>query len=194
MKKCTSLNKKQRDEISKLLSYLLRHAPESMGLTLDRDGWSDVDDLIRKANAHGHAFDRQALNEVVETNEKKRFTLSEDDQRIRAAQGHSTVQVQVQHAEKEPPATLYHGTASRFMTSIETQGLIAGSRHHVHLTEDPETAMSVGKRYGQPVLLAVDAKGMFEAGVRFFQADNGIWLVKAVSRDSLTVLRLPIPE
>ncbi|KPY34601.1 putative RNA 2'-phosphotransferase [Pseudomonas savastanoi pv. retacarpa] len=98
MKKCTSLNKKQRDEISKLLSYLLRHAPESMGLTLDRDGWSDVDDLIRKANAHGHAFDRQALNEVVETNEKKRFTLSEDDQRIRAAQGHSTVQVQVQHA------------------------------------------------------------------------------------------------
>lgn len=88
MKKCTSLNKKQRDEISKLLSYLLRHAPESMGLTLDRDGWSEVDDLIRKANAHGYAFDRQALNEVVETNEKKRFTLSEDDQRIQIGRAH----------------------------------------------------------------------------------------------------------
>ncbi|EPM45400.1 RNA 2'-phosphotransferase [Pseudomonas syringae pv. actinidiae ICMP 19071] len=186
MEKGTSLNTKQRDEISKLLSYVLRHAPESMGLTLDRDGWCEVDDLVGKANANGHSFDRNALEEVVETNEKKRFTLSEDGQRIRAAQGHSTGLVQVQHIEKEPPARLYHGTASRFMASIETQGLIAGSRHHVHLTDDPETALSVGKRYGQPVLLAVDAKGMFEAGVQFFQADNGVWLVAGVPVEWLT--------
>ena len=84
--------------------------------------------------------------------------------RIRAAQGHSTGQVQVQHVEKTPPAQLYHGTASRFMASIEVQGLIPGSRHHVHLTESPETAMTVGKRYGQPVLLAVDVQGMRQAG------------------------------
>ncbi|RML49529.1 putative RNA 2'-phosphotransferase [Pseudomonas syringae pv. maculicola] len=61
------MNKKQRDEISKLLSYVLRHAPESMGLTLDRDGWCEVDELVGKANANGHSFDRQALEEVVET-------------------------------------------------------------------------------------------------------------------------------
>ncbi|CAI8731490.1 RNA 2'-phosphotransferase [Pseudomonas brassicacearum] len=180
MKKDLSLNKKQRDDISKLLSYVLRHAPESMGLVLDRDGWADIDNLISNANQHGHTFDYQMLHEVVETNEKKRFTLSEDGQRIRAAQGHSTGQVQVQHVEKTPPAQLYHGTASRFMASIEVQGLMPGSRHHVHLTESPETAMAVGKRYGQPVLLAVDVQGMREAGVRFFQADNGVWLVESV--------------
>ncbi|NVZ23697.1 RNA 2'-phosphotransferase [Pseudomonas costantinii] len=180
------MHKKQRDGISKLLSYVLRHAPESLDIVLDSDGWTDVDALIHNANQHGHNLDREALLEVVETNDKKRFTLSGDGQRIRAAQGHSTEQVQVQHVEKAPPALLYHGTASRFMASIEVQGLIPGSRHHVHLTDNPETAMSVGKRYGQPVLLTVDAQAMSQAGVQFFQADNGVWLVASVPATYLT--------
>lgn len=180
------MNKKQRDAISKLLSYILRHAPESIGVVLDSDGWTDVDGLILNANQHGHAFDRQALLDVVETNDKKRFTLSDDGQRIRAAQGHSTGQVQVQHVEKTPPAQLYHGTASRFMAAIEAQGLISGSRHHVHLTDNPETALAVGKRYGQPVLLTVDALGLSQAGAKFYQADNGVWLVESVPATYLT--------
>lgn len=180
------MNQRQRDDISKLLSYVLRHAPESLGLTLDRDGWTDVDGLIESACRQGHTFDRQALHEVIETNDKQRFTLSDDGQRIRAAQGHSSAQVQVQHVEKTPPALLYHGTASRFMQSIEAQGLIAGNRHHVHLTEDPATALAVGKRYGQAVLLAVNAQGMHQAGARFFQADNGVWLVESVPTAYLT--------
>ena len=180
------MNKKQRDAISKLLSYILRHAPESIGVVLDSDGWTDVDGLILNANQHGHAFDRQALLDVVETNDKKRFTLSDDGQRIRAAQGHSTGQVQVQHVEKTPPAQLYHGTASRFMAAIEAQGLIPGSRHHVHLTDNPETALAVGKRYGEPVLLTVDASGLSQAGAKFYQADNGVWLVESVPATYLT--------
>ncbi|MFL1503837.1 RNA 2'-phosphotransferase [Pseudomonas sp. O64] len=180
------MNKQQRDDISKFLSYILRHAPESIGVVLDGDGWTDVDGLILNANQHGHTLDRQALLDVVETNEKKRFTLSGDGQRIRAAQGHSTAQVQVQHIEKAPPALLYHGTASRFMASIDSQGLIPGSRHHVHLTDNPETALAVGKRYGQPVLLTVDALGMSQAGIAFYQADNGVWLVASVPANYLT--------
>lgn len=182
------MNKKQRDDISKLLSYVLRHAPESLGIVLDSDGWTDIDELIKHAAQHGHGFDRHALLDVVETNDKKRFTLSDDGQRIRAAQGHSTEQVQVQHIEKEPPAVLYHGTASRFMDAIGTQGLIPGSRHHVHLTENAETAMAVGKRYGQPVLLSIDTHAMRQAGMRFFQADNGVWLVDAVPASYLTCM------
>ncbi len=182
------LNKKQRDDISRFLSYVLRHAPESLSIALDSDGWTDIDELITKANRHGHNVDRQTLLDVVETNDKKRFTLSDDGYRIRAAQGHSTEHVQVQHIEKEPPAVLYHGTASRFMASIDIQGLIPGSRHHVHLTENPETAMAVGKRYGQPVLLSIDTHAMRKAGMRFFQADNGIWLVDAVPAPYLTCM------
>ncbi|MEE4944140.1 RNA 2'-phosphotransferase [Pseudomonas alliivorans] len=180
------MNRKQRDDISKLLSYVLRHAPETIDITLDRDGWTDVDTLLGNARQHGHDVDREILCEVVETNEKKRFTLSEDGQRIRAAQGHSSGQVDVQHVEKTPPDRLYHGTAERFMPSIKTQGLIPGSRHHVHLTERSETAMDVGKRYGKPVLLEIDVPGMRAAGARFFQADNGVWLVDAVPAEHLS--------
>ncbi|WP_412460463.1 RNA 2'-phosphotransferase [Pseudomonas sp. SC11] len=174
------MNKKQRDEISKFLSYVLRHAPHAIGLTLDRDGWAEVDTLLQNAAQHGRNFDLAALREVVDTNDKKRFTLSHDARYIRAAQGHSTDQVDVQHVEKTPPALLYHGTASRFMTSIERQGLLAGTRHHVHLSEDPQTALGVGKRYGEPVLLEIDTAKMRDAGARFYQADNGVWLVDHV--------------
>ena len=174
------MNQKQRDTLSKFLSYILRHAPESIGLTLDRDGWADTQALIHGARAQGHDVDLPALREVVETNDKKRFTLSDDGLRIRAAQGHSTNQVEIRHSAKTPPALLYHGTASRFMASIEAQGLIPGSRHHVHLSEDPQTALAVGRRYGQPVLLGIDAQGMREAGFEFYQADNGVWLVERV--------------
>lgn len=174
------MNKKQRDELSKYLSYVLRHAPHSIGLTLGREGWAEVDTLLRNAAEQGRSFDRAALHDVVETNDKKRFTLSDDARYIRAAQGHSTTQVALQHVEKTPPALLYHGTASRFMASIEVQGLVAGSRHHVHLSEDPETALGVGRRYGEPVLLVINTSKMREAGARFYQADNGVWLVNEV--------------
>lgn len=174
------MNQKQRDTLSKFLSYVLRHAPESIDLSLDRDGWADVDALIHGAGRQGHAFDLHALREVVETNDKRRFTLSDDGRRIRAAQGHSSNQVEVRHVAKAPPAVLYHGTASRFLASIETQGLIPGSRHHVHLSEDPQTALTVGKRYGQPVLLTVDTQAMRATGAVFYQADNGVWLVDQV--------------
>ncbi|MBC7210761.1 MAG: RNA 2'-phosphotransferase, partial [Pseudomonas sp.] len=91
------MNQKQRDTLSKFLSYVLRHAPESIDLSLNRDGWADVDALIHGAGRQGHAFDLHALREVVETNDKRRFTLSDDGRRIRAAQGHSSVQVEVRH-------------------------------------------------------------------------------------------------
>lgn len=40
---------KQLDKISKLLSYILRHQPESIGITLDSDGWVNIDMLINMA-------------------------------------------------------------------------------------------------------------------------------------------------
>ncbi|MFT9417154.1 RNA 2'-phosphotransferase [Acetobacter sp.] len=54
--------------------------------------------------------------------------------------------VSLQYVEKEPPEFLYHGTATRFLESIRQQGLIAGARHHVHLSQDITTATAVGQR------------------------------------------------
>ncbi|KAI6171280.1 RNA 2'-phosphotransferase [Aphelenchoides bicaudatus] len=98
------------------------------------------------------------------------------EKEIRAVQGHSTEQVRMQMEEVEPPLQLYHGTATRFLTSILTKGLISGSRHHVHLSGDVETAVKVGKRHGQPVVLKIDTQGMLKNGLSFYRAENGVWL------------------
>ncbi|OCJ63648.1 RNA 2'-phosphotransferase [Agrobacterium tumefaciens] len=172
---------------SKFLSYVLRHAPESIGLTLDAQGWADVGDLLAKANASGTLLDDAGLRAVVTESDKKRFTLSEDGHRIRAAQGHS-VKVDLGSAPLEPPPQLFHGTATRFLDAILQEGLRPGSRQQVHLSADSVTAHAVGQRHGKPAILMVDASRMFAAGHSFFQADNGVWLTDAVPAAYLTLI------
>ncbi|MAS07608.1 MAG: RNA 2'-phosphotransferase [Ahrensia sp.] len=167
-------------ETSKFLSYVLRHAPESIGVALDGEGWVSVDELIEKARAAGKRIDLATLREVVETNDKKRFTLSDNGARIRAAQGHS-VEVDTVGDPVAPPAVLFHGTATRFLKPILEQGLKPMNRRHVHLSAETETAKKVGMRYGVPVILRVDAGAMHAAGQPFYRADNGVWLTGPVA-------------
>ncbi|KAB7768799.1 RNA 2'-phosphotransferase [Xanthomonas maliensis] len=177
---------RQHTDTSKFLSYVLRHAPESIGLQLDRDGWADVVALCAGAQAAGKPLDAGLIRAVVTSSDKQRFALSADGLRIRAVQGHSTPTVALQHVAVTPPELLYHGTATRFLPAILREGLRPGQRHHVHLSADPQTALSVGARYGTPVLLQVQAGRMHAQGLPFFQADNGVWLVAAVPATFLT--------
>lgn len=167
-------------ETSKFLSYVLRHEPQAIGLSLDSEGWGSVDDLIRGAIQQGRALSRELIEQVVSTSDKKRFELSADGQRIRAVQGHSARSVAREFEPKQPPDTLFHGTASRFLDSIRREGLKPGSRHYVHLSTDESTARAVGQRYGSPVVLLVDAGRMHAQGLVFHQAENGVWLTASV--------------
>lgn len=173
-------------DTSKYLSYVLRHAPESIGLALDREGWVALDDLLAAAAGAGRPLARDVVLEVVATSDKKRFTLSPDGRLIRAAQGHSTASVAITHAPKTPPHRLYHGTATRFLEAILAQGLTPRSRHHVHLSPDRDTAATVGRRHGQLVVLVVDTAAMLAQGHTFHQADNGVWLTASVPPEFLT--------
>ena len=174
-------------EISKFLSYVLRHAPESIALELDAQGWASVDDLLRQAGKAGKIFSREELQDVVDTNDKKRFAFSTDGARIRASQGHS-VSVDLGLVTTAPPLLLYHGTATRFLDSILREGLKPGSRQKVHLSADVETAIAVGKRHGKPVVLRVASGEMHRQGVPFWRADNGVWLTDAVPSSHLEVV------
>ena len=130
-------------------------------------------------------MERAVLEEIVATSDKKRFTLSEDGKRIRAAQGHS-VEVALGIEPVVPPETLYHGTATRFLEPIRAEGLKPGSRQQVHLSADEVTAHAVGTRHGKPAILRVAAGDMHRAGHAFYRADNGVWLTDAVPPQFLT--------
>jgi putative RNA 2'-phosphotransferase len=166
--------------ISKLLSLVLRHAPETIGIELDAQGWVEVDVLLARAAQHGTAISRAQLDEVVRSSDKQRFALSGDGRRIRANQGHSVATVDLGLAPAEPPGLLYHGTAERFVEAIRADGLRPGARQHVHLSREQATAATVGARHGRPVVLVVDAAAMQRQGHAFYVAANGVWLAAAV--------------
>lgn len=169
---------KPLEKTSKFLSLVLRHEPDRIGLQLDNQGWASIDELLAKASTH-LPLTEELLQRVVSTSDKKRFAISEDGRRIRANQGHS-VQVELGLQPQTPPGTLYHGTATRFLDSIRQQGLLRGERHHVHLSAHIDTALAVGKRHGQAVMLTVKAAQMQQAGHVFFCSDNGVWLTEHV--------------
>ena len=173
-------------KVSKFLSYVLRHAPESIDLPLDANGWASIDELIAKAQAKGTRLELDAIHEAVATNDKQRFAISDDGTRIRASQGHS-IEVDLALAQQAPPDRLYHGTATRFVESIRQQGLIPGSRQHVHLSADRDTATTVGSRHGKPVVLDVDARAMHADGIVFYRSENGVWLTAAVPAQYLSI-------
>ena len=164
-------------KISKYLSFILRHKPDSIGLELSDEGWANIEELITRTKKF--KLTKESIQIVVDTNDKKRFLISNDGQRIKANQGHS-IQVELELESIIPPDILLHGTAERFIESIFKEGLNKQQRHHVHLSETQKTALNVGSRYGKPVLLKVDSKQMHEDGFEFFKTENDVCLVDCV--------------
>ncbi|WP_089917199.1 RNA 2'-phosphotransferase [Lentzea albida] len=158
--------------LSKRMSKALRHQPERVGLTLDAAGWVPVADLLSALGVS-----EADLREVVERNDKKRFTI--DGDRIRANQGHS-VEVELGLPVATPPDQLFHGTVAQYLDDIMRDGLRPMSRHDVHLSPDRETARRVGSRRGRPVILTVDAGKMHADGHEFRLSANGVWLTQHV--------------
>jgi putative RNA 2'-phosphotransferase len=176
----------QLKHISKLMSFVLRHQPGSIGLQLNENGWANLQELIKKINDSGTAVTIDIIRAVVDTNDKKRFAFNEDKTMIRASQGHS-INVELNLKPLPPPDTLYHGTAERFLTAILKEGLTKQQRQHVHLSQLQQTAKAVGSRHGKPVLLTINAKAMVAAGFLFYLSDNGVWLVDSVPLEYITV-------
>lgn len=177
---------KKLEKISNYLSLVLRHKPEQIGIVLDKNGWTNIHQLILQSNTNGFELDEATIFEVVATSDKQRFAISEDGTNIRANQGHS-IAVDLEHASLIPPDFLLHGTAARFLDSILINGLSKMSRQHVHLTENSDSAMAVGTRYGKPVLLRIDSNSMSKKGYTFYKSENGVWLVSAVPPEYISV-------
>lgn len=165
--------------LSKMLSFILRHNPQSIDLQLDKNGWADVSELLQKMALHGKQSSLEQLKDMVANNDKKRFAFSEDFSKIRASQGHS-IHIDLALVATQPPDLLFHGTAEKNLLSIKGKGLLKGKRQHVHLSIDQETATKVGKRHGKPIVLKINTLQMAKDGILFYLSDNNVWLTDFV--------------
>ncbi len=174
---------------SVFISLILRHQPEVIGISLDRHGWANVQELIDGINKTGkYSIDMLTLEEIVRTDNKQRYSFNEDKTKIRANQGHS-INVDVELKEAVPPEILYHGTGEKYVDSINTEGLKPKSRLYVHLSKDIDTAINVGKRHGKPVVYKISAGEMHRQGYRFYLSENGVWLTKIVPANFIKIKR-----
>ena len=174
--------------ISRFISLVLRHKPETIGINLDQHGWANVKDLIKGINSKYSPFELKDLERIVAEDEKGRYSFNADKTKIRANQGHS-IDVDVELKKTTPPPVLYHGTATRFVDSIRKEGIVPKSRLYVHLSSDLETAIKVGKRHGNAVVFTVNCEQMIADGNEFFLSENRVWLTKFVHPKYLKVLQ-----
>lgn len=56
------MNGKDAKETSKFLSLILRHAPQTIQLQLDENGWASVNELITKSNQFGKELNEEILD------------------------------------------------------------------------------------------------------------------------------------
>lgn len=164
------MSKKYEMEVSRYLSYVLRHAPETIGLKIDAHGWADLDELVARSMP---PLTREQIEAAVRHNEKQRFMIEGNS--IRANQGHS-IPVEVAMIQAVPPDLLYHGTAARHVEIIKEEGIKTMGRNYVHLSKDVKTATEVGSRHGTPAVLTIEAGLMRDAGHKFWLSSNGVYL------------------
>lgn len=178
------MDERRQVKISKFLSYVLRHHPESIGIKLDKNGWADVKELLSGAEDNSFQITLDELTKVVKENDKQRFALSDDGLNIRVSYGHS-IPLDLSYSPAVPPDVLYHGTAEKNLKSIRETGLVTGNRQHVHLSTDADTAASVGQRHGRPRVIVIQARQMYADGYRFYFATNKVWLTEYVPPEYL---------
>ncbi len=165
-------------EVSKQLSWLLRHGAGERKLAMDAAGWTPVDAVLRELR-----IDRPLLERVVVENNKGRLEL--DGGRVRACQGHSLEAMPVTREALEASwqpyeaaGSIWHGTNVEAAESILREGILPGGRSHVHLADGTES--KVGKRAQVAVLLEVSTDALRAAGRGLFASSNGVVLVRDV--------------
>lgn len=172
-----------QEQVSKTLSYALRHRPDAFGLTLDAGGWTGLTSLLTIMHKRNVDTSKEEIEEIIANSDKKRFELDSDGNAIRATYGHSAIKIEF--TPVEPPPVLYHGTSNRaWAECISHDGLKPMNRKYVHLSSDYKTAVKVGSRHDRsPIILTVDAAAMHKDGFEFYHsANDGTWMVCKVPR------------
>lgn len=173
--------------LGKIVSGALRHFPTDIGVSLDQDGWADLDQLLEAIGSRRRYdwLEKEDLIALVETDEKGRYEI--EDNKIRATYGH-TIDVSPDLPKKVPPEELYYGSSEEEAGRVEEIGLKPVNKNKVHLSEKSETALEVARAsIDTPVLIVVKAKEAYEDGLDIRKAAKSLWVSEEISPEYLEI-------
>lgn len=177
------------EELSKEISYALRHAPWEYGIELDQEGWVEIACLLEgmRKSKKWKQLEMNDIEKMIETSSKKRHEINQNS--IRAFYGHS-VPKKIIKKEMIPPVFLYHGTTHEAISSILEEGLEAKSRQYVHLSQDIETAIKVGERRDKtPIILVINSEQASKDGIKFYPGNEKIWLSEKIPSNYIHIYK-----
>lgn len=166
------------------MSYLLRHHPEALSLSMSPEGWVSMDELINSGS-----YTRQDILDIVANDAKGRYQISEDGLMIRAVSGHSLddVNPDLKFVDNTLlPDVLYHGTSTEGLNGIESTGKITKmERNYIFLVDSIEEAFTTGKRHGTPCVLIIDIAKMIADGWSFWspQGDRYVFSKEDIPKE-----------
>ena len=179
-----SLPKSKATQLSKLLSFTLRHGALEMKLPIRSDGYVNLDRILQHNKFKQLNITLSDILEVVETNEKKRFEVTDIEgvKYIRAVQGHTIKQVEDEELltpilNASEIALAAHGTYLRHMTAIQSTGLSRMNRKHIHMASSINPGVVVsGARNSAEVFIVINVEKAIADGILFYKSKNGVIL------------------
>lgn len=172
------MREQKTNRAARYITQLLRHAPELEHLDMDLNGYVDVKQLCDRVH-----ISKDDLKHIVADDNKTRFSYNDNETKIKANQGHTIEWLELELEESIPPETLYHGTSIKNYEKIHAAGGIDKmKRHHVHLSDNIDTAKTVGNRHGNPVIIHIDTVSMIDDGIKFYISKNKVWLTDFVAK------------
>lgn len=173
-----------QENISKLISYWLRHNPSDADIELDSFGYANLTQLISSLYKKGYNIDKQGLIDLNNSFDKIRWKINIEKNLIKATHGHS-FPIILEENSQNPPEILYHGTCNRYLIGILEQGLISKDRKYVHLSENVDLAREVGQRHGLPFVIEISTKKLIDNGWKFYKTEQNIWLTSNIPAEYL---------
>lgn len=178
-----------KTKLSKTISYILRHNPQSFNLKLDVDGSVKTDELLSALKNKFQGITKDDLIKLVKNDSKGRFSFLNNRKRIRANYGHSIEGINPDYKAIKPPEFLYHGTTPKVKDKITKNGLKPMGRNYVHLSVGIKEAKKVAyRRTDHPVIIKIKALEAYKDEQNFYKTAENIYLTNKVSPKYLTII------
>jgi putative RNA 2'-phosphotransferase len=117
------MNEEELDRIGRTMAGVLRHFPERYGLTMDEQGWIDLEQFVTAVQARQRMFrwlKTHHIMAVIETDPKGRYQFREG--KIRATYAHS-IEVKLDLPTRDIPDVLYYPTTQEELELLLETGL-----------------------------------------------------------------------